>query len=85
MTEIIRSEDRSSGPSIALIAVIAVLVIAGLAIWFTTRNPSPEAPDTSTTTIENRAGGTTTTEPTTVEKDTDINVNVPDSVTIDAH
>jgi hypothetical protein len=81
------SEDRgSSGPSIALIAVIAVLVVAGLAIWFTTRDKSPDMmPDSNSTTIENRAGGATTSEPSTVEKDTDVNVNVPDSVSIDAH
>lgn len=46
------SEDRGSGgPSVALIAVIAVLVIAGLAIWFTTQQPTRE---TSTTTSEYR-------------------------------
>jgi hypothetical protein len=77
------AEDRGSGgPSIALIAVIAILAIAGLAIWFTTREKSPEMmPDTSnSTTIENRAGGATTSEPSTVEKDTGV---MPDSVTID--
>lgn len=75
------AEDRgNSGPSIALIAVIAILVIAGLAIWFTTRDRAPGMmPDSNSTTIENRAGGATTSEPSTVERDT----NVPDSVTID--
>lgn len=52
-TEImVMSEDRGSGgPSIALIAVIAVLVIAGLAIWFTTQQPTRES---TTTTSEYR-------------------------------
>jgi uncharacterized membrane protein YqiK len=81
------AEDRgSSGPSVALIAVIAVLVIAGLAIWFTTRNTTTTETRDSTTILDQRDGGSTTTG-SAPSGDTDVNIkaDVPDSVTIDAH
>jgi hypothetical protein len=73
------AEDRGSGgPSIALIAVIAVLVIAGLAIWFTTQQPTRES---TTTTSEYRESVTPSenTTPSTGDKPAEPSTDVPDT------
>lgn len=66
----------SSGPNITIIAVVAIVLIAGIAIWATTRHHS--AP---------MHGGTTVSGSATVgSKDADVKVKVsPDSVTVEAH
>jgi len=63
-----------------IIAVVAILVVAAVAIWATTRRPPAEkGAGTSSTTISGSA--------TVGDKDEDVNIKVdlPDSVTIDAH
>lgn len=73
------SEDTgsgNSGPNIVIIAVVAVVLVAGIAIWATTRHPS--APMRSGTTVSGSA--------TVGSKDGDVKVKVsPDSVTVEAH
>lgn len=65
-----------SGPNTMIIVVIALLLVAGIAFWAMTRNQPAEKRD-----------GTTTSGSATGDKDADVNlkVNLPDSVTIDAH
>jgi hypothetical protein len=64
-----------------IIVVVAILVVAAVAIWATTRCPSPEkgAGTSSSTTSGSATVGD--------KDDADVNlkVNLPDSVTIDAH
>jgi flagellar basal body-associated protein FliL len=62
-----------SGPNIVIIVVVALLLVAGIAFWAMTRNQPAQKPTTS-----GSAPG---------DKDADVNlkVNLPDSVTIDAH
>ena len=45
----IENEGNTSRPGVVIIAIIALLLVAGIAIWFTTRQPAIER-DTSTTT-----------------------------------
>lgn len=69
--------SSTSGPNIVIISVVALVVVAGVAIWAMTQHRSPEKRD-----------GTTISGSATVgDKDADVNlkVNLPDSVTIDAH
>ena len=67
-------ESSGSGPSTMIIAVIALFLVAGLAVWFTTRSQPTEK-----STISGSA--------TVGDNDADVNlkVNLPDSITIDAH
>jgi hypothetical protein len=50
MPEVTGNNNGSSRPGIVIIAIVALLLIAGIAIWFTTRNPRPDR-DMSSTTI----------------------------------
>jgi len=71
----------SSGRNTMIIAVVAILVVAAVAIWATTRrSPAEKGAGTSSTTI---SGSATVGD----KDDADVNlkVNLPDSVTIDAH
>jgi len=64
-----------------IIAVIAILVVAAIAVWATTRrHPAEKGASGSSSTI---SGSATVGD----KKDADVNlkVNLPDSVTIDAH
>ena len=67
----------SSGPNTTIIVVVALLLVAGIAFWAMTRNQT--APKRDGTAVS----GTTTAG----DKDSDVNlkVDLPDSVTIDAH
>jgi hypothetical protein len=58
-----------------IIVVVALLLVAGIAFWAMTRNQPAEKRDG------------TTTSGSVGDKDADVNlkVNLPDSVTIDAH
>lgn len=68
---------KSSGPNITIIVVVALLLVAGIAIWATTRSQR----------VEKRDGAAISGTTTAGDKDSDINlkVDMPDSVTIDAH
>ena len=75
------TESNSGSRNTMVIAVVAILVVAAIAIWATTRrHPAEKAARESSTTI---SGSATVGD----KKDADVNlkVNVPDSVTIDAH
>ncbi|HSQ60792.1 MAG TPA: hypothetical protein VLT84_10230 [Acidobacteriota bacterium] len=71
------TEGKSSGSSIAIIAVVALIVVAGLAIWFTSRSKPAEKRDGAAV-----SGSVTVGDK---DEDVDIKVDLPDSVTIDAH
>lgn len=68
---------NSGGPNTTIIVVVALLLVAGIAIWATTRSQRVEKRDGTA------ISGTTTAG----DKDSDVNlkVDMPDSVTIDAH
>ena len=83
------AEDRggSSGPSIAVIAVVALLVVAGIAIWFTTQQSTQTRESTSTSEYrevpaENPGGATSTGAGT--QQGTEPSTDVPDTISIDA-
>jgi hypothetical protein len=69
--------SNGNGPNITIIAVVALLVVAGIAVWFTTRSQP----------TEKRDGAAVSGSVTTGDNDADVNlkVDLPDSVTIDAH
>ena len=69
--------NNSSGPNTTIIVVVALLLVAGIAFWAMTRNKPAEKHDGAA------ISGTTTAG----DKDADVElkVNLPDSVTIDAH
>ena len=69
--------SSSSGPNTTIIVVVALLLVAGIAFWAMTRNQTSQKPDGAA------VSGTTTAG----DKDSDVNlkVDMPDSVTIDAH
>ena len=73
------TQGDSGGRNTMIIAVVAILVVAAIAIWATTRRHPVEKGGGSKSTISGSAtvGG---------KKDADVNlkVNLPDSVTIDA-
>ena len=46
----IENEGNTSRPGVVIIAIIALLLVAGIAIWFTTREPVIERETTTTTT-----------------------------------
>jgi hypothetical protein len=75
------TQGDSGGRNTMIIAVVAILVVAALAIWATTRrHPAEKGAGGSRSTI---SGSATVGD----QKDADVNlkVNLPDSVTIDAH
>lgn len=75
------TQSGISGRNTMIIAVVAILVVAAVAIWATTRRPPAEkGAGTSSSTI---SGSATVGD----KDDADVNlkVNLPDSVTIDAH
>lgn len=65
------------GPNTTIIVVVALLLVAGIAVWAMTRNQPAEKRDGTTISGSTTAG----------DKDSDVNlkVDMPDSVTIDAH
>jgi hypothetical protein len=64
-----------------IIAVVAILVVAAIAIWATTRrHPAEKSAGGSSTTISGSA-----TAGDKDDADVNLKVNLPDSVTIDAH
>jgi len=67
----------SSGPNITIIVVVALLLVGGIAFWAMTRQQP----------AEKSAGATISGSATVGDKDEDVNIKVdlPDSVTIDAH
>jgi hypothetical protein len=69
--------SNRSGPNTMIIAVVALLVVAGIAIWAMTQSKPAAKPDGTTISGSATAG----------DKDTDVSlkVDLPDSVTIDAH
>lgn len=69
--------SNDSGPNTMIIVVVALLLVAGVAIWAMTR--SQPAGKTDGTTISGSA--------TTGDKDEGVSLKVelPDSVTVDAH
>ena len=58
-----------------IIAVVALLLVAGIAFWAMSRRQP----------AEKRAGTTTSGSVTVGDKDVKVKVNLPDSVTINAH
>jgi hypothetical protein len=75
------TQGDSGSRNTMIIAVVAILVVAALAIWATTRrHPAEKDGGGSRSTI---SGSATVGD----KKDADVNlkVNLPDSVTIDAH
>jgi len=46
----IENEGNTSRPGVVIIAIIALLLVAGIAVWFTTRGPVIERESTTTTT-----------------------------------
>ena len=75
------NQGDSGGRNTMIIAVIAILVVAAIAVWATTRrHPAEKSASGSSSTI---SGSATVGD----KKDADVNlkVNLPDSVTINAH
>lgn len=75
------TKSGSDGRNTMIIAVVAILVVAAVAIWFTTRRPPAEKSAAKSSTA---ISGSATVDD---KSDADVNlkVNLPDSVTIDAH
>ncbi len=74
------TEDAGSnggGPKIAIIAVVALAVVAGAAIWAVTQKHPAEKRDGTTVSGSATAGGK--------DSDVTLKVNLPDSVTVEAH
>jgi hypothetical protein len=74
------NQGDSGGRNTMIIAVIAILVVAAIAVWATTRrHPAEKSASGSSSTVSGSA--------TVGDKEADVNlkVNLPDSVTIDAH
>jgi hypothetical protein len=71
------SGSSGGGPNTTIIVVVALVLVVGIAIWAMTRNQPTQKRDG--TKIEGSA--------TAGDKDADVNlkVDLPDSVTIDAH
>lgn len=68
--------NRSS-PNTMIIVVVALLVVAGIAIWAMSQRRPAGKPDGTTATGSVTAGDK--------DSDVEIKVDLPDSVTIDAH
>jgi hypothetical protein len=68
---------NSSGPNTTIIVVVALLLVAGIAFWAMTRNHPAEKRDGTTISGTTTAGDK--------EADVSLKVDLPDSVTIDAH
>lgn len=66
----------SGGPNTTIIVVVALLLVAGIAIWATTSNRVEKRDSTAI------SGSTTAGDK---DSDVDLKVDMPDSVTIDAH
>jgi len=71
------SGSNGSGRNITIIVVVALVLVAGIAIWAMTRSQRAEKRDGTTISGSATAG----------DKDADVNlkVDLPDSITIDAH
>jgi hypothetical protein len=75
------NQGDSGGRNTMIIAVVAILVVAALAMWATTRrHPAEKGGSGSKSTISGSA-----TVGDKKEADVNLKVNLPDSVTIDAH
>jgi hypothetical protein len=75
------TESGSGSRNTMIIAVLAILVVAAIAIWATTRrHPAEKGAATSDKTISGSA-----TVGDKGDADVNLKVNLPDSVTIDAH
>lgn len=70
-------DSKGSGPNTMIIAVVAILVVAGLAVWFTTRGRPTVKHDSTTVSGSATVGDN--------KADVNLKVDLPDSVTIDAH
>jgi flagellar basal body-associated protein FliL len=76
------TQGEGSGRNTMIIAVVAILLVAAIAMWaMSRRQPKEERAGTSSTTTE----GSATVGDKDDNADVNLKVNVPDSVTIDAH
>jgi hypothetical protein len=66
------AESDSGGRNTMIIAVVAIVLVAAVAMWAMTRG-KPAEKRASTTTVTDK------------KDDADIKINLPDSVTIEAH
>jgi hypothetical protein len=69
------AESNSGGRNTMIIAVVAIVVVAAVAMWAMTRKPAEKRASTT-------EGSTTVSDK---KDDADIKINLPDSVTIEAH
>lgn len=71
------SGSTGSGPNTTIIVVVALVLVVGIAVWAMTRSQP----------AQKRDGTTISGSATVSDKDADVNlkVDLPDSVTIDAH
>lgn len=71
------SGSGGSGPNTTMIVVVALVLVVGVAVWAMTRNQP----------VQKRGGTTISGSATAGDKNSDVNlkVDLPDSVTIDAH
>ncbi len=67
------AESDSGGRNTMIIAVVAIVLVAAVAMWAMTRGKPAEKRATTTTVTDKDDG------------DADIKINLPDSVTIEAH
>ena len=70
-------DSKGSGPNTMIIAVVAILVVAGLAVWFTTRGRSTVKRDSTAVSSSATVGDN--------KSDVNLKVDLPDTVTIGAH
>jgi len=71
------SGSSGGGPNTTIIVVVALILVVGIAVWAMTRNQPAQKHDGTTISGSATAG----------DKDADVNlkVDLPDSITIDAH
>ena len=50
MPDVIERDTNSSRPGIVIVAIIAILIVAGIAVWAVTREPSVDRSTSTTTT-----------------------------------
>jgi hypothetical protein len=67
------AESDSGGRNTMIIAVVAIVLVAAVAMWAMTRKPAEKRADTTTVTEKKDDG------------DVNLKVDLPDSVTIEAH
>jgi hypothetical protein len=68
----------SGGRNTMIVAIVAILLVAAIAIWATTRRVPAEKRATTTTEGTAKVGDRD-------DNDVELKVNLPDSVTIEAH